>query len=78
MARNRPGSNVPPLEREPMRRANGEAVWHRLTPVRFVTPLPERAKGPIRARAFRAGLDPQHQGVLDGTGSPQLPKRRAQ
>lgn len=74
---NRPGASVPKLERAPLRNANGKAVWHDLTPNRFVTALPP-VQGPVRARAFRAGLDPSHQGVADGTGTPQLPKRRAQ
>jgi len=75
---NRPGSSVPKLERAPLTNANGKPVWHKITPNRFVTDLPSVSKGPIRARAFRDALDPLHQGVADGTGTPQLPERRAQ
>lgn len=75
---NRPASEVPKCKREPLRRPDGDPVWHSVTPTRFTTLLPDATKPPIRARAERRSRDPFNVGVLDGTGSPQLPKRRGQ
>lgn len=73
---NRPGKSVPDLKRAPLCNANGQPVWHTVTPNRFVTELPGDAKGPIRGRAFRRALNPEDQGVVDPSGTPQLPARR--
>lgn len=64
-------------DRAPLCKPDGDPVWHNLTPNRFVTDLPSQSKGPIRARAFRASLEQQNIGVVDPTGTPQLPTRRA-
>jgi hypothetical protein len=63
--------DIPAINRKPLLRPSGKAVFHDITPTRFVTPLPPASNGPIRARAYRAGKD-RDANALDPKGTPHL------
>lgn len=62
---------IPELNRKPIRRMSGEDCFHGLSSVRFVTELPASVKGPIRAREYRRGKDPNAT-AIGHHGTPQL------
>lgn len=51
--------SLKPSDGQPLRKRNGEPVWHGVTGNRFARPLPPESKGPIRAREVykKKGID---------------------